>query len=55
MNLSVVEEDGIKVVEGLPDQELMSNVADTSRVIEACLSGGVRSERLERLATARRG
>ena len=31
------------VVEGLPDQESMSNVADTARVIEACLSRGVES------------
>lgn len=43
MKLAVVEEGGVKVVEGSPDQELMSNVADTDRLIEACLSEGVGS------------
>jgi hypothetical protein len=43
MNLTMVEEDGVKVLEGLPDQDFMSNVADTDGVIEACLSERVRS------------
>ena len=41
MELSVVEEDGIAVVEGQPGQPFMANAEDTSRVIEACFSYGV--------------
>lgn len=43
MKLTVVEEDGVKILEGAPDQECMSSVADTNRVIEACWSGRARS------------
>lgn len=43
MKLTVVEEDGVKILEGLPDQACMSSVADTNRVIEACWSGRARS------------
>jgi hypothetical protein len=38
MQFTAVEENGVKVMEGLPDHEFMSSVADTDRVIEACLS-----------------
>ena len=43
MKLAVVEEGDVKVVEGSPCQELMSNVADTDGLIEACLSEGAGS------------
>lgn len=43
MTLTVVDEGGVKVVEGLPDQDFMITVGDTNPVIEACLSEGVRS------------
>jgi hypothetical protein len=43
MELTVVEEAGVKVVEGAPDQTLMSKVADTDLLIEECMSGGVES------------
>ncbi len=38
MQLTVVEENGLKVVEGLPDHPFLANVADTDRLVEACLS-----------------
>ena len=38
MKLVAVEEGGVKFVEGPPNQELMSSVVDTERLIEACLS-----------------
>ncbi len=41
MELSVVEEGGIRVVEGQPGQRFMSCAEDAIRVIEACLSAGV--------------
>jgi hypothetical protein len=41
MALRLVEEDGVIVVEGPPDQPLLSSVDDATRVIEACFSGGV--------------
>jgi Domain of unknown function (DUF4180) len=43
MQLTVVEEAGVKVVEGVPDQAVLSGAADIDLVIEACLSGGARS------------
>ena len=43
MDLLVVEESGIRVLEGQPDRRLMSDVEDVGRVIEACLSDGVDS------------
>jgi hypothetical protein len=43
MELRVVDENGIDVVEGAPEQPFMSSVADADRVIEACLSAGGRS------------
>jgi hypothetical protein len=43
MKLAVVDEGDVKVVEGSPGQELMSNIADTDGLIEACLSEGVES------------
>ena len=36
--LSLVEEDGVRVVEGAPNEPLMTRVDDASRVIEACFS-----------------
>jgi hypothetical protein len=42
MKLSVVEEEGIRIVEGLPDQRVMSRVDDANLVIEACFSENVR-------------
>ena len=42
MKLTIVEEDGVKFLEGLPDQDFMSKIDDTNGVIEACLSGRVR-------------
>jgi hypothetical protein len=41
MELTVVEEDGVRVAEGQPDRTWMSDVEDASRVVEACLSSGV--------------
>jgi hypothetical protein len=43
MELTVVEEAGVKVVEGVPDQPFMSTIADTDRLIEECFSGGAGS------------
>jgi len=43
MTLAVIEEDGLKVVEGVPDQEFMATAADVNRVVETCLSEGTRS------------
>lgn len=42
MELSVVEEDGVRVVEGAPDQRFMLRAADATLVIEACFSNDVR-------------
>lgn len=41
MELAMVEEGGIRVIEGQPGQHFMSGVEDVSRVLEACLSGAV--------------
>jgi Domain of unknown function (DUF4180) len=38
VNFSVVEEDGLRVVEGVPDTPVMSRAADVNRVLEACFS-----------------
>jgi hypothetical protein len=43
MELSVVEEDGVRVVEGQPDQPFLSNVEDANRIIEACFAEDVES------------
>ena len=40
MGLVLVEDDGLRVLEGSPDEHLMSEVEDARHVIEACLSGG---------------
>lgn len=42
MDLSVIEEGNIRVVEGRPDQALMTRVDDANRVLEACFSSRVR-------------
>lgn len=41
MNLSLIDEDGTKIVEGVPDEILMTSVYDIDRVIEACFSENV--------------
>jgi hypothetical protein len=40
MELTLVDESGVKVVEGQPGQTFMSSVHDADRVIEACFSAG---------------
>jgi Domain of unknown function (DUF4180) len=40
MALTTAEEDGVRFVEGAPDQALLANAQDINRVIEACLSIG---------------
>jgi hypothetical protein len=39
--LPLVEENGLRLVEGPPGQPLMARTDDAARVIEACLSHGV--------------
>jgi hypothetical protein len=41
MELSVVEEDGVRVIEGQPEQPFLSNVEDVNRIIEACFADDV--------------
>lgn len=41
--LRVVEEHGVKFVEGPPGQRIMSRVRDADRVLEACFAARVRS------------
>jgi hypothetical protein len=43
MELSLREEGGVRVVEGLPGQPFMASVEDARRIIEACLSEEVDS------------
>lgn len=38
----MVDEDGVKVVEGVPGEQLLTCVDDASRVVEVCLSTGAR-------------
>ena len=38
MNFSLVDENGQKVIEGVPDDAPMTGVRDIDRVIEACYS-----------------
>jgi hypothetical protein len=38
----VIEEGGVKVVEGVPNEHFMSRAADADRVVEACFSSGAR-------------
>jgi Domain of unknown function (DUF4180) len=40
--LSIVDEGGLRVVEGVSDQSFMSRVDDANRVIETCFSSNVR-------------
>lgn len=40
MELKAIEEGGVNVVEGQPDEPFMSSVEDAGRVIEACFSSG---------------
>lgn len=43
MELILVDEGGVKVVEGVPAEVFMSSVQDIDRVIEACLSDGAQA------------
>jgi hypothetical protein len=43
MKLAVVEQDGVRVLEGSPDQEFVTGVGDTDRLVEACLTEGLRA------------
>lgn len=43
VKLTLLDQDGLAVVEGLPDEAFMSTVADVDRVIEACLSNATTS------------
>jgi hypothetical protein len=43
MELTLVDEGGVKVVEGRPNEKLMSSVQDVDRAIEACFSSGAES------------
>lgn len=42
MSLSTVEEDGVKFVEGQPDEAVVVRTTDAARIVEACLSARVR-------------
>ncbi len=42
MSLSVVDESGVRVVEGSPDQRLMSRPDDAGLVLEVCFANRVR-------------
>jgi hypothetical protein len=41
MELKLVEETGVRFVEGQPNETFMSNVDDSNRMIEECVSSGV--------------
>jgi hypothetical protein len=41
MALAVVDEEGVRVVEGRPDEAVMTRPIDTARLVEACLSSDV--------------
>jgi hypothetical protein len=41
MELTLVEEGGLRVVEGQPDARFMATVGDANRVVAACFSHGV--------------
>lgn len=43
MSIGLVEEDGIRVVEGTPGHALMRRPQDATLVLEACFSAGVRA------------
>jgi len=43
MELTLVDEGGMTVVEGMPGEVFMSSVEDIDRVIEACISGGAKA------------
>jgi hypothetical protein len=43
MGLTVVEEGGIRLVEGREDEHFMSRVDDAARVVEVCISADVDS------------
>jgi hypothetical protein len=42
MELSVIDEGGVLVVEGVPDQRFMARIDDATLVLEACFSNRVR-------------
>jgi hypothetical protein len=41
IELRLVEEAGVRIVEGQPNETFMSNVDDSNRVVEECSSSGV--------------
>jgi len=41
MQVSVVEEGGMRLIEGEPHQPVMSRVDDAGQVVEACLSADI--------------
>ena len=41
MELTLIDDNGVKLVEGQPGEAFMSNAQDVDRVIEACFSDGV--------------
>jgi hypothetical protein len=41
MELAVIEQDGVRVLEGPPNLALMAGVEDTDRLVEACLTEGL--------------
>jgi Domain of unknown function (DUF4180) len=43
MEFSIIEEGGVRVVEGVPDHHFMSRADDANRIIEACFSSRARS------------
>jgi len=43
MELTAVEENGVAVVEGLPETPFMSDAGDVDLVLEACFSTGTRA------------
>jgi hypothetical protein len=43
MELTLIDENGVHVVEGQPGEAFMSGVQDIDRVIEACLSNGAKA------------
>lgn len=43
MELKVVEEGGLRFVEGIPNESFMSGVEDAYRIVEVCLSNQVDS------------
>lgn len=43
MQLTLVDENGVKIMEGQPDKTFMTSALDVDRVVEACFSEGVKA------------